>query len=359
MSTTVLQPAGTLQPAKRPGRRRAAKAGLVYVNAADQGYTRRRCGRGFTYLDASGQTVTNEKTRERIESLVIPPAWNDVFISRDPRGHIQASGVDDAGRRQYIYHERWLMVSAMTKFDRMSLFGERLPRLRRRLRRDLNEPLLSRDRVLAAVVRLLDKGQLRVGNRAYAKTNGAHGATTLLADHVEIDRTRIVLDFPGKSHQTRHVEFSDAKVAHVIEQCEEIEGQFLFQYLDDLDVAHGITSGDVNEYLYEATGETVTAKDFRTWWGSVIALEEGERLLGEDAKRSLKKTVSEVICRVAKSLGNTKAVCRSSYIHPGLIAALETGELPVLSKKLPAESVRELTIAETRMHALLPQLDFN
>lgn len=338
--------------------RRAAKADLLYVNSLDEGITRRRCGQGFTYQNPSGKPLLNKHALKRINALVIPPAWEEVVICTTSKGHIQAVGVDAAGRRQYIYHERWKMISSVAKFDRMQCFGELLPKIRRRVLHDLNRSDLSRDRVLAAVVRLLDKAHLRVGNRSYAESNGAYGATTLLPDHVDVERTRIFLNFPGKSGQQREVELADAKVAKVVRQCEEIDGHFLFQYVDKDGECCSISSSDVNEALAKLSGESITAKDFRTWWGSVIALRELEESASDGSKTRRKKGVSAAMAMVARELGNTKAVCRSSYVHPGLVAAAESGELKKLLSRLPTEAERELTISETRFLSLLPKLDF-
>jgi len=338
--------------------RRAAKGDLIYVNTFDEGITRRKCGKGFTFRWPDGKRVVDQQVRDRIDALVIPPAWAHVVVCPEPNGHIQAVGTDHAGRRQYIYHERWQALSAAAKFDRMHLFGELLPKMRRRVLRDLNRDELSRERVLAAVVRLLDKAHLRVGNRSYAELNGAHGATTLLEEHVKVKRTRVRLDFPGKSGQQRELEFADSKVAAVIQHCEEIDGQFLFQYVDDNGEPHSIDSTDVNEALRKMSGETITAKDFRTWWGSVIVLEELSTLGEDETVAERRKRLSQAIASTAKELGNTKAVCRSSYVHPGLISAAETGDLVQLAVNLPIEAERELTIGETRFRAILPKLDF-
>lgn len=350
---TISQPTKTRQV-----QRRATKADLVYIHSLSEGITRRRCGRGFTYRNIAGKTLSDARTRKRIDALVIPPAWQEVVICEKTNGHIQAVGVDEAGRRQYIYHERWKTISSEAKFDRMQRFGKLLPKIRRRVRRDLNRQHLSRERVLAAVVRLLDKAHLRVGNRSYAESNGAHGATTLRPDHVDVERTRVCLDFPGKSRQRREVELADAKVAKVIRQCEEIDGQFLFQYLDKNGECCSIGSSDVNDALTRLSGESITAKDFRTWWGSVIALEELEKIARDDTEAARKKRVSAAIAVSARELGNTKAVCRSSYVHPGLIASAETGDLDKLLMTLPTKADREMTISETRFLAILPNLDF-
>jgi len=337
---------------------RAAKAGLAYIDLIENWITRHRCGRGFTYRSPSGKRLRGERSLQRIESLVIPPAWNDVAICPKANGHIQSVGTDDAGRRQYIYHARWQAISSTTKFDRMLLFGQCLPRIRRRVRRDVTTRGLNRDRVLAAVVRLLDKGFLRVGNQTYAESNGSHGATTLKNKHVEIEKTHVLLDFPGKSGQRRQVELVDAKLANIIGRCAELDGKYLFQYLDDEGNTHRIDSSDVNQYLRDASDEAITAKDFRTWWGSVLMTAELQDIAGSDSLTDRKRLVASAVATTAKKLGNTKAVCRSSYIHPGLLIAAESGELEKLLRKLPTRAKAELTIDETRFLAILPNLEF-
>lgn len=342
-------------------RRRAKKAGLYYVNDFDRGIQRRRCGRGFTYVGFSGKTITSGRTRERIESLVIPPAWEDVWICPKPNGHIQVRGKDEAGRTQYLYHEAWQAVSAAAKYDRLHLLAELLPRLRRRVLKDLNRKRLHRQRVLAAVVRLLDKSHLRVGNEQYVRERGSRGATTLDSKNVDVDGIRVSLDFPGKSGKQRELEFSDRKVARVIQQCEELDGQFLFCYEDDAGEPVHVDSTDVNGYLQAVTGEHITAKDFRTWWGSVLALKSLEDLPQQASSKERKKYAREAVAAAAEELGNTKAVCRGSYIHPGLLAAAESGELPKMIKKAAAlsDEEQELTQAENLLAALLPHLEFS
>jgi len=337
--------------------RRAAKAGLVYVDLIENWITRHRCGKGFTYHSSTGKSLRDKRALQRIESLVIPPAWNDASICPRANGHIQAVGTDDAGRRQYIYHSRWQAISSATKFDRMILFGQCLPRIRRRVRRDVKTRGLSQNRVLAAVVRLLDKGYLRVGNQAYAETNKSYGATTLKNEHVEIERTHVLLDFPGKSGQQRQVELVDAKLAKIIGRCAELDGQSLFQYLDNEGKAHRIDSSDVNQYLRDASHEAITAKDFRTWWGSVLTTAALHDNAGSDSPIARKRLITDAVATTAKKLGNTKAVCRSSYIHPGILIAAESGELEKLLQKLPNRAKAELTIDETRFLAILPKLE--
>ena len=341
-------------------KRRAAKAGLFYVNDFDSGYSRRKCGKGFTYLSSRGDTIKADRTRDRIESLVIPPAWGDVWICPKSTGHVQARGVDDAGRTQYLYHPKWTAISNATKFNRMQKFADLLPRIRRRVRKDIKGRKLTRERVLACVARLLDKAQIRIGNQRYTEQRNSRGATTLDSQHVEVDGPVVSLDFPGKSGKRQEVEFSDAKVAKVIEQCEEIDGQFLFCHHGDDGSETTIASSDVNEYLREITDENVSAKDFRTWWGSVTALAELADLEADLPKTDRKKAIVAAVKATALELGNTPAVCRKSYIHPAILAAAESGELSDLVRK--ADSSRnyngEWTVDETRFVNILPHLEF-
>jgi DNA topoisomerase I len=309
----------TVSQAVKPNqaKRRAAKAGLIYLNSLENGITRQRRGRGFIYKTSNGKALANDGVRQRINALVIPPAWVDVFICSKSNGHIQATGTDEAGRRQYIYHERWTALSTATKFDRMHLFGKLLPKMRRHVMRDLNAKGLTFRRVLAAVVRLLDKAHLRVGNRFYADTNGSRGATTLLPDHVEVERTRIYLNFPGKSSQQQEIDLSDRKVAKVIRECEDIDGQFLFQYIGEDNNAKPVSSSDVNGYLHELGDEIITAKDYRTWCGSVTALRELKSITEEDTKTDRKRKIASAISVTAKELGNTKAGLSIQLHSPG------------------------------------------
>ncbi|MAT14530.1 MAG: DNA topoisomerase [Planctomyces sp.] len=332
---------------------RAKQAGLIYINEYERGITRRRCGRGFTYIGANGRTITSEKTRSRIDSLVIPPPWEAVWICSSPRGHMQARGRDEAGRIQYIYHEEWQTYSATAKFDRLEEVADLLPRIRRRVRQDLNRDKLDERRVLAAVVRLLDKAQLRVGGQQAVE---ARGATTLQSKDVALEGMRVSLDFPSKSGQRREVEFSDAKVADVISQCEELNGQFLFNYLDEQGEIRCIDSTQVNEYLYDVAREEITSKDFRTWWGSVTAFSVLVEIYTDDPEADPQKACREAVKASAAVLGNTVAVCRKSYIHPGIFAAAESGKFPRLSRNLPTESRTELTIPETQFQSVLPRL---
>lgn len=352
--------------AQQRHQRRARKVGLQYVHDEEPGYTRRRCGKGFIYLSPQGRRITSPRILKRIESLVIPPAWNEVWICRSSTGHLQATGRDEAGRKQYLYHSDWTTISAATKFDRLALVAQLLPRIRRRVRSDLQGKELTRERVLAAVVRLLDKAHLRVGNERYLIENGSRGATTLASEHVEVDRFLISLNFPGKSGQQHEIEFSDPKTARVIEQCEEINGQYLFCYRCADGEFSPVNSTEVNSYLQQISGEDLTAKDFRTWWGSVIALASLVNTLAEQGSEKLTKqqvrhALSTAISITAQTLGNTKAVCRSHYIHPSILTAFETGELPGILDRSErrSEPIPELVLDEVRLAQLLPFLEFS
>lgn len=342
------------------GRRRVKSAGLQYVQSLDNGWVRRRCGRGFTFHSAHGKRLTGARTLKRIKALVIPPAWNDVHICPNNTGHIQAIGRDEAGRLQYIYHPDWVMFSSEKKFGRLALIGKLLPKIRRRLRRDLAKPELSREKVVAAIIRLIDKARIRVGNAKYSIENGSHGATTLTAKHVVIEDLKISLDYPGKSGQQRELSISDAKVCEVIRECEEIGGQYLFSVRDEHGQFHPIGSGDVNDYLRMVAGETLTAKDFRTWWGSVLTLHYLRSALGQEDDIPAKKLLADAIAKTAQDLGHTKAVCRQSYIHPGLINAFESGKLARLIQNASRSDTpprAELTRAEDLFLAILPALN--
>jgi DNA topoisomerase I len=346
-------------PLKQRGLRRARKAGLQYVRDLSTGWRRRRCGRGFVYLDGRGRRLTGQRTLQRIASLAIPPAWEDVRICPNPHGHLQATGRDAKGRQQYLYHADWHAISAQRKFDRLDLVGRLLPRVRRRVRRDLGRKSLKKEKVVAAIVRLIDKAHLRVGSAAYADDNDSHGATTLKPGHVELDELSISLDFPGKGGKQTEVLLSDAKVAAVIRQCEEIAGQFLFCYRDADGEACAVSSSDVNSYLRSVAGEDLTAKDFRTWSGSVLALGYLKKQLEATGGQVTRRALLHAIERTARELGHTRTVCRQSYIHPGLLSGFETGRLSALLQKFADDELAvpaELTRDEALLLAILPAL---
>jgi DNA topoisomerase I len=351
----------TTSPAEPTGAGLARKVGLRYINEFEAGIRRRRCGNGFSYRCETGTVIKCRRERERIASLAIPPAWQDVWICPRPDGHIQAIGRDGDGRLQYVYHDRWHAISAATKYGRMQVMAQLLPRIRRRVRRDLNADRLTRERVLAAVVRLIDKAHMRVGNESYAKLHGSRGVTTLTAGHVEVERFRISLSFLGKSGKQHDIEFHDRKTAEVVRRCEKIDGRFLFCYEDQEGGVQPVSSSDVNQYLGAATDQSVTAKDFRTWWGSVIALAELAKTDAEAlSPAQRRKALTAAIARTAAALGNTPAVCRSSYVHPGILAEFEAGALSQLVEEATGTgTVRlpvELTLDEQRLLRLLPKL---
>ncbi|HSD03841.1 MAG TPA: hypothetical protein VLB81_15805 [Gaiellales bacterium] len=327
--------------------RSARAAGLRYVNDDQPGITRRRRGRGFQYVAPDGKTISDRDARRRIDALAIPPAWTDVWICPSPNGHIQATGRDARGRKQYRYHPRWREVRDETKYHRMAAFARALPRIRRRVDRDMRRHALSRERVVATVVRLLDVTTIRVGNDEYARENRSFGLTTLRDRHVDVRGDRITFRFRGKGGRVHDVEVEDPRVARVIRRCEELPGQDLFQFLDEDGEPVDVTSDDVNDYLRGAAGEEFTAKDFRTWTGTVLAAWALDELGGSDAPP--KKQLVAAIESVAADLGNTPAVCRSCYVHPDVIDAHLDGTLK-------ADLGRQAGTALTRgRHRLSPQ----
>ena len=318
----------------------AAAAGLVYVADDAPGITRRRAGRAFVYFDADRQRVREASVLDRIRSLAIPPAYSDVWICPDPRGHLQATGRDARGRKQYRYHAKWRATRDAGKFDKLIRFGERLPHLRRILRRDLALPGLPEAKVLAVIVSLLADTGIRVGNEEYARSNGSYGLTTLRDRHVTFVREgRAVFRFRGKSGQAQEARVDDARLVRILRRCQQLPGQTLFQYIDDDGSRRPVDSGTVNQYLRDAMGEEFTAKDFRTWGATVsaIALLARTPLPSSRAERPFKSAIVEVVKAVAERLGNTPAVCRSSYIDPRVFEAWRAGRL---HRAVPPEAVR-------------------
>jgi DNA topoisomerase-1 len=305
----------------------ARVAGLRYVNDDDPGFRRRRIGERFTYLHPDGTRVTDPQTLQRIRSLAIPPAWTDVWICPKPNGHIQATGRDARGRKQYRYHPRWREVRDETKYHRMIEFGEALPAIRERVDADLVRPGLPREKVLAAVVRLLELTYIRVGNEEYARLNRSFGLTTLRDRHVAIEGSRVHFRFRGKSGKVHETGIRDRRLARIIRACQDVPGQALFQYIDSDGQRQSIDSADVNEYLREIAGQEITAKDFRTWAGTVLAFRALCALDAASSSTEAKRNLVAAIKDVAGHLGNTPAVCRKSYVHPGVIDAYLDGDL--------------------------------
>jgi DNA topoisomerase-1 len=309
----------------------ARLAGLRYVADERPGIRRRRQGKGFSYLDPQGRPVRDTAERRRIAALAIPPAWTEVWICTLANGHLQATGRDARGRKQYRYHPDWRAVRDETKFGRMVAFGEALPRLRARIDEDLARPGLPLEKVVAAVVRLLETTLIRVGNEEYARENGSFGLTTMRSRHVEIAGATLRFHFRGKSGKDHNVAISDRRLARVVRACRELPGHELFQYLDEAGERRTVGSGDVNDYLRQATGEEFTAKDFRTWGGTLLALAALQAAADcpgpEGPPREAKRAVAEALERVAAQLGNRPAICRKYYVHPAVIDAFLGGRL--------------------------------
>ena len=305
----------------------AESAGLRYVSDEKPGISRRRAGAGFAYVNARGKGVKDTDTLARIKSLVIPPAWKDVWICADPRGHIQAVGRDDRGRKQYNYHPRFREVRDGTKYEKMMEFVAALPKIRWRVRRDLRKRGLPREKVLAAVVRLLETTLIRVGNDEYARQNESYGLTTIRNHHADVTGSTVSFEFRGKSGIDHAIELEDKRIAKIVRRCQELPGEELFGYVDEQGETRDVGSQDVNDYLRQITGRDFTAKDFRTWAGTVLAARALQEFEQVDSQAKAKKNVVEAIESVAKKLGNTRAVCRKCYIHPAIIDSYMDGSM--------------------------------
>lgn len=305
----------------------AKQAGLRYVHDSMPGIQRKKAGKHFRYLGTDGQPVTNLKEIERITKLGIPPAWTEVWICTRPNGHIQATGRDAKGRKQYRYHDRWRTVRDETKYTRMIAFGEVLPQIRAQTTKDLAKHGLSRERVLATVVQLLDATAIRIGNEEYAKENASFGLTTLHNEHVDVTGQKMHFHFKGKSGKVHIIELKDQRLAKIIKKLQDLPGQEIFQFVDDAGETHSIESDDVNDYLHALTHQDFTAKDFRTWTGTVCAAEALKELGVFDSPTQAKKNISDAIKQAAAKLGNTPAICRKSYVHPGILGAYLNGTL--------------------------------
>jgi DNA topoisomerase I len=299
----------------------AQAAGLRYVTDAKPGIRRIRCGKGFRYVAPGGRAIHDAETLRRIRSLVIPPAWTGVWICTMPNGHLQATGRDARGRKQSRYHPRWREVRDETKYERMAQFAQTLPAIRERVKADLALAGLPRLKVVATIVSLMEQTHIRVGNQEYAKENGSYGLTTLHNKHVHVTGSLVTFSFQGKSKVHHTVGLQDRHLARIIRQCEDLPGYELFQYVDENGERHAIDSSDVNEYLREITGQHFTAKDFRTWAGSVLACDLLRGMGAFESAAQAKKNVVAAIKAVALKLGNTPAVCRKCYVHPAVLEA--------------------------------------
>lgn len=301
--------------------------GLRYVTDHTPGVRRRRAGRGFVYIGPDGKRIRSKDEVERIKALAIPPAWTDVWVCPHPTGHILATGRDAKGRKQYRYHPRWRAVRDEAKFDRLAAFGAALPGLRRRVRKDMMRTGLPKEKVVAAVVALLDCCFARVGNEEYAKANGSFGLTTLRDRHAKIRGSSLKLRFKGKAGKEHEVDVDDPRIVGIVRKCQAIPGQELLQYLDENGEGVPIGSSDVNDYLREVTGEEFSAKDFRTWAGTVRAAAELCEAALEASDAARQRTVLAAVDAVAAELGNTRTVCRNCYIHPEVIDGYLDGSL--------------------------------
>ncbi len=305
----------------------ARAAGLRHVDPKDPGIARRRAGLGFAYFDAHGERVAAAETLSRIRSLVIPPAWRDVWICASPIGHIQATGRDARGRRQYRYHPQWHEVRDGTKYERTIAFARALPRLRRQVQRDLRRHGLPRDKVIAAIVRLLETTLIRIGNEEYARDNRSYGLSTLRNRHVKVRGSALHLSFRGKAGKEHSVGLRDRRLAQVVRACQELPGQRLFKYVDQDGEPQQVDSDDVNAYLRQAMGDDFSAKDVRTWAGTVLAAKAFGDVAEAASAAPSAAAVVEVVKDVAAHLGNTPAVCRRCYIHPQIIESYLDGGL--------------------------------
>ena len=311
----------------------ARSAGLRYASDDRPGIVRRRAGAHFRYVDVHGRVIRDDATLRRVRSLAIPPAWERVWISIAPNGHLQATGRDAKGRKQYRYHPRWREVRDETKYHRMIAFASVLPRVRARVDDDLARSGLPREKVVATVVRLLETTLIRVGNEEYARENHSYGLTTLEDRHVEVTGATLRFRFRGKSGVPHEVDVRDRRLATILRKCQALPGHELFQYVDESGETRGIESGDVNEYLHVIAGDEFTAKDFRTWGGTVHAAVELSRLDPAESEALAKKNIAGAIKAVAARLRNTPAVCRKCYVHPAIVSGYMEGDLAEALKK--------------------------
>ncbi|MGH7853642.1 MAG: DNA topoisomerase IB [Candidatus Binatia bacterium] len=334
----------------------ARTARLRYVTNNTPGVTRRKSGDQFVYRGLDGKIVRDPAELGRIKSLVIPPAWRDVWICPAANGHLQATGRDARGRKQHRYHPRWREIRDANKYDRMMDFAKKLPAIRRKVAEDLALPGLPREKVLATVARLLETSRIRVGNEEYARQNNSFGLATMRNRHVSVAGSNIRFEFRGKSGVHHTLDLNDRRLARIIKQCQELPGHELFQYIGDDGERYSIGSADVNDYLRDITGADFSSKDFRTWAGTVLAARALVDMDGAESTAQVKKNIAHAVELVAEKLGNTKAVCRKCYVHPAVLQAYTEGSLLKLSlrrRKPKPGSKHELTSEETAVLRLL------
>ncbi len=299
---------------------------MRYTSDERPGITRRMRGKAFIYYTPNGSPLRDPETLGRIRRLAIPPAWTEVWICPYENGHIQATGRDARGRKQYRYHARWREVRDESKFGRVLAFGQTLPRIRRRVARDLRRRGMPREKVLATIVRLLETTLIRVGNDEYAQQNGSYGLTTLHNHHAKVRGNQVTFHFAGKSGKTHRIDLHDPRAARIVRKCQELPGQDLFGYVDEEDTVRDVTSGDVNDYLRSIAGDEFSAKDFRTWAGTVLAAVALRQFEQFQSSRQANRNILRAVKAVAKMLGNTPAVCRRCYIHPAILESYIAGQ---------------------------------
>ena len=318
---------GSVAEEKVSPRESAQAAGLRYVSDARPGLGRKKTASGFRYVDQHGKPVRDAETLRRIKALAIPPAWTEVWISPFENGHLQAIGRDAKGRKQSRYHAAWRTARDENKYERMMHFGDALPAIRARVDDDLGRPGLPREKVLAAVVRLMETTFIRVGNREYARENHSYGLTTMRNRHVDVEGSKMTFRFKGKSGVHHEIELMDRRLANIVRKCHDLPGQELFEYMDHEGCAHTIDSADVNAYLQAISGHEFTAKDFRTWAGTVLAALMLREFEPFSTDKEARKNVVAAIERVAERLGNTPSVCRKCYVHPEVLKCYLDGEM--------------------------------
>jgi DNA topoisomerase I len=339
-------------------REAAESAGLVYVSDEEPGIRRRKAGKGFTYVKPDSGTVKDEAILKRIRSLAVPPAYTDVWICAKPNGHIQATGRDAKGRKQYRYHPRFREVRESTKYEHILDFAKGLPAIRATLAEHMALKGLPREKVLATVVHLLETTLIRVGNDDYAKQNKSYGLTTLRDKHVEVDGAELRFNFKGKSGKTWNLKVKDRRVAKIVRECQDLPGQELFQYIDDEGERRDVTSADINAYLREITGREVTAKDFRTWSGTVLAAWALKEFEAFDSEAKAKKNIRAAIEKVAAQLGNTPTICRKCYVHPEVMSSYVEGSLLLeVKEEIEAELRDDLASLRPEEAAVLTLLE--
>ncbi len=331
----------------------ASAASLTFVSDEQPGIRRRKSGSGFSYRDGDGTRVGDARTLDRIRSLAVPPAWTDVWICADPHGHLQATGRDARGRKQYRYHPDWRALCEADKYEHLLDFGRVLPRIRRTVRRDLQRSGFPRERVLATVVGLLESTMIRVGNEEYARTNSSYGLTTLRNRHVRDKRGELDVGVPGKSNVEHQVTVEDRRLVRIIRRLQDLPGQNLIQYVDDDGNRRPVQSEDVNDYLRAAADADVTAKDFRTWMGTLLAAQGLAAIDRPESDREAKRVVTSTVADVAAQLGNTAAVCRRCYVHPAVIDHFLAGDLHDLWATVPGTPKRDLRADEHRLLGIL------